>query len=203
MRDKAGNCSSSRAARLLVAPAGCRCGSNFLATVPRIPRVSATGQERTSDSGSPAASKLYLDRSDRPFGSERPTVQCCDKGRFPSCPVNLDIVPLYFWPRLKEHLMFGKSSTKQSAERLIEEQLYEQVVIELSEGKQRQGLWAKAIADSEGSEEKAKSLYIRYRVQSIKDELSLAEEARAKKEESEYRERQRQVETERALERGA
>ena len=47
MRDEAGNCSSSRAARLLVAPAGCRCGSNFLATVPRIPRVSAIGQKPT------------------------------------------------------------------------------------------------------------------------------------------------------------
>ena len=97
--------------------------------------------------------------------------------------------------------MFGKTSTNRSAERLIEEQLYEQVVIELSDGKKRHGLWAKAIADSEGSEEKAKSLYIKYRVQSIKDELSLYEEARAKKEEDENRERQRKIEIQRALER--
>jgi hypothetical protein len=72
--------------------------------------------------------------------------------------------------------MFKKWSAVRSAHRLIEEQLYEQVVVELADGVKRQGLWAKAIADSDGHEEKAKSLYIKYRVQSIKDELALIKE---------------------------
>ena len=46
---------------------------------------------------------------------------------------------------------------------------------EISNGIRRDGLWAKAITNSNGSEEKAKSLYIKYRIQSIKDEIKLAE----------------------------
>ncbi|APD89769.1 hypothetical protein BM524_08210 [Alteromonas mediterranea] len=83
--------------------------------------------------------------------------------------------------------MFSKSSTKRSAERLFEERLYEQVVTELSRGEKRQGLWAKAIADAEGIDEKAKSFYIKYRVQSLKDEWSLAEHEKAQKEENNKR----------------
>ncbi len=48
-------------------------------------------------------------------------------------------------------------------------------MLELSEGKRRNGLWAKALANSDGNEEKAKSLYIQYRVQSIKDEAKIME----------------------------
>jgi hypothetical protein len=58
---------------------------------------------------------------------------------------------------------------------LLEEQLYEQVVHELGNGQRRDGLWAKALANSDGLEEKAKALYIRYRVQSIKDEIEIHE----------------------------
>ena len=72
--------------------------------------------------------------------------------------------------------MFDKFKRSSAAARLLEEQLYERVVVELSQGQRRDGLWAKALADSDGSEEKAKSLYIRYRVQSIKDESEIAKE---------------------------
>ncbi len=71
--------------------------------------------------------------------------------------------------------MFDKLRRSSAAKRLIEEQFYEQVVSELSNGKKRDGLWAKALADSKGSEEKAKALYIQYRVQSIKDEMEISE----------------------------
>ncbi|SOB75805.1 hypothetical protein SAMN04488490_1445 [Marinobacter sp. LV10R510-11A] len=71
--------------------------------------------------------------------------------------------------------MFEKFRRNSAAARLLEEQLYEQVVMELSQGQRRDGLWAKAMANSDGSEEKAKSLYIKYRVQSIKDESEIAE----------------------------
>jgi hypothetical protein len=47
--------------------------------------------------------------------------------------------------------------------------LYEYVFDELEEGYKVKGLWAKAIAMSEGNENKAKSLYMQYRVQDIKD----------------------------------
>lgn len=77
--------------------------------------------------------------------------------------------------------MFEKFWKSSAAARLLEEQLYEQVVTELSQGQRRDGLWAKALSNSDGIEEKAKALYIRYRVQSIKDEIeisqTLAEEA--------------------------
>ncbi len=63
------------------------------------------------------------------------------------------------------------------------------------------GLWAKALADSECSEEKAKSLYIKYRVQSIKDELILAEASKVKQKEREYREKQQKIENERIQQR--
>ena len=50
--------------------------------------------------------------------------------------------------------------------------LYEYVTDELEEDSLIKGLWAKAIAHSEGNNDKAKSLYIQYRVQSIKDEFN-------------------------------
>jgi hypothetical protein len=54
--------------------------------------------------------------------------------------------------------------------RLIEEKIYEMVYQEMASGDRRDGLWLKAIQKSDGNEEKANSLYIEYRVQSIKDE---------------------------------
>ena len=49
--------------------------------------------------------------------------------------------------------------------------LYEYVLEELEKVEPIKGLWAKAIAHSEGNNEKAKSLYMQYRVQAIKDEF--------------------------------
>ena len=82
--------------------------------------------------------------------------------------------------------MFKKLRRNSAAARLLEEQLYEQVVVELSTGKKRDGLWAKALANSDGIEEKAKALYIQYRVQSIKDETEISE---AVAEEADYQRR--------------
>ncbi len=69
--------------------------------------------------------------------------------------------------------MFGRPKASPES-RLFEEQIYAQVVEELAQGRRRDGLWAKALADSKSQEEIAKSLYIRYRVQSIKDEIEIA-----------------------------
>ena len=57
--------------------------------------------------------------------------------------------------------------------RLFEERIYELVSKEIESGQKRAGLWAKALATSDGSEERAKSKYIKLRVQSMKDELEL------------------------------
>ena len=70
--------------------------------------------------------------------------------------------------------MFERFKKQSAVHRLLEEQLYEKVAQELANGQRRDGLWVKAIANSNGSDEKAKALYIQYRVQSIKDEIEIA-----------------------------
>ena len=72
--------------------------------------------------------------------------------------------------------MFEKFKAETAKARLQEEKMYEQVQEEINLGKKRDGLWAKAIAKSNGSEDKALSIYIALRVQSIKDEYELKEE---------------------------
>lgn len=51
--------------------------------------------------------------------------------------------------------------------------LYEYVLEEIELGKIVKGLWAKAMAASEGDEKKVQSLYMQYRAQSIRDALVL------------------------------
>ncbi|CCG95361.1 hypothetical protein MARHY1884 [Marinobacter nauticus ATCC 49840] len=51
--------------------------------------------------------------------------------------------------------MFEKFRRKSAAARLQEEQLYEQVLQELSRGEKRAGLWAKALSNCDGLEQKA------------------------------------------------
>ena len=74
--------------------------------------------------------------------------------------------------------MFDKFRRASAAARMIEEQLYEQVAHELSHGERREGLWTKALASADGIETKAKALYIRFRVQAIKDEMQIHEAMR-------------------------
>ena len=74
--------------------------------------------------------------------------------------------------------MFKKFKTNSAKSRLLEEKLYEQVLDELKLDKRRDGLWAKALAESDGSEERAQSIYIKLRVQSIQDEAEVIDEIR-------------------------
>lgn len=55
--------------------------------------------------------------------------------------------------------------------RLKEEQIYEIVHHEMAAGERRSGLWAKAISQSDGNEQKAISIYVKLRYQSILDEI--------------------------------
>ena len=70
--------------------------------------------------------------------------------------------------------MFDKLKRLAAEQRKHEESLYSQVVSELAHGERREGLWAKAFADAEGDEAKSQGLYIKYRVQSLQDELELS-----------------------------
>lgn len=80
--------------------------------------------------------------------------------------------------------LFESIRNSPAKSRIIEEKLYEQVVNELAQGLIREGLWAKALANSEGSEQSAKALYMKYRVQSIKDEVRVIAEISGKQERS-------------------
>ena len=53
--------------------------------------------------------------------------------------------------------------------RVDDELLYEYVLTEIENNILVKGLWGKALANSNGNNENAKSIYIKYRVQSIKD----------------------------------
>ena len=63
--------------------------------------------------------------------------------------------------------------------RQMEEAFYEQVATEMAARQVKKGLWAKALAQCDGSPERTKALYIKLRVQSLKDEAVIkAEEER-------------------------
>jgi len=70
--------------------------------------------------------------------------------------------------------MFKKIKSRLAIDRLSEELLYEKVLGELQSGIKRPGIWGKALADSNGDEDVAYSLYLKYRVQSLKDESEIA-----------------------------
>ena len=81
--------------------------------------------------------------------------------------------------------MFERFKARSAKLRLLEEKLYEDVVQELNQNIRRDGLWAKALASSDGSEEKAKSIYIKLRVQSMKDEAEVIDELRREEQKKE------------------
>jgi len=93
--------------------------------------------------------------------------------------------------------MFGKKS---ALDRLAEEQLYEAVALEIKNNELREGLWAKALAKAKGDHDQAKGLYIELRVQSLRDELVVANQVKqeALNEERRQKEIARVAEEERA-----
>jgi hypothetical protein len=72
--------------------------------------------------------------------------------------------------------MLNEIKKRLAVNRLVEEEIYQQVHRELQNGMIREGLWAKALAKCGGDEEKAKSLYISFRAQSLADQSLLIEE---------------------------
>lgn len=69
--------------------------------------------------------------------------------------------------------MFKRFKTNAAINRLVEERLYELALEEVEKGQIRKGIWARALGNSEGSGDKAQSLYILYRVESMKDEAQV------------------------------
>ena len=61
-----------------------------------------------------------------------------------------------------------------ASDRVNDEKYYAEVLREMNSGIRRDGIWAKALADSDYDEKKAQARYIKLRVQSLKDEVSLA-----------------------------
>jgi hypothetical protein len=69
--------------------------------------------------------------------------------------------------------IIDKLKNKKVIERLSDEYLYEIVHKELSNNITKDGLWAKAIAESRGDYNTALAVYINLRKQSLRDELYL------------------------------
>jgi hypothetical protein len=69
--------------------------------------------------------------------------------------------------------MLRKARVNQATSRLFEEKLYEIALAEISNESRRAGLWAKALSQAEGNEQKAEGLYLTLRVQSLRDEILL------------------------------
>ena len=69
-----------------------------------------------------------------------------------------------------------KRKIKGSKGRLKEEAIYLAVMKEMKAGLKSDGLWGQAISETEGNEKKAKALYIKLRVQSLKDEINIYQE---------------------------
>lgn len=65
---------------------------------------------------------------------------------------------------------------------ITENDIYTQIAEEMERNEIKTGLWTKAIAFAEGEPEKIKSLYIKYRFQSIQEEILKKEEDKARKE---------------------
>lgn len=74
--------------------------------------------------------------------------------------------------------LFDDIMAKGAALRITEEILYAEVFREIESGVRRDGIWAKALSESEMLEGPAKAKYIKLRVQALKDEVSIALAAR-------------------------
>lgn len=72
---------------------------------------------------------------------------------------------------LRNKNMFNTLKKIAIINRANDEILYEYVLDEIEEGVRIKGLWAKALAHSDGIDAKAKSIYMQYRVQNIKDQF--------------------------------
>lgn len=69
--------------------------------------------------------------------------------------------------------IFDDIKAKGATYRLTEEALYAEALCEIESGQRRDGIWAKAMAESDMDAGKAGAKYIKMRVQSLKDEVTV------------------------------
>ena len=74
--------------------------------------------------------------------------------------------------------LFDDIKAKGAALQITEEILYAEVFREIESGVRRDGIWAKALSESQMQEDPAKAKYIKLRAQALKDEVSIALAAR-------------------------
>ena len=70
---------------------------------------------------------------------------------------------------------FSSAKAKLAASKLAEEELYAQAAEEVASGQIRQGMWAKAIAETGGGEAAAKAHYLKLRVEIMKAEAEVVD----------------------------
>lgn len=99
----------------------------------------------------------------------------------------------FIWRKLAEKVSSHKVKNKLRASE--EEELYAHVVDELYNGVRRKGLWGKALAQANGSENRAKSIYLRLRVESLKDEAYVIDSLSHNKQATPYIEEVEEEET--------
>ena len=69
--------------------------------------------------------------------------------------------------------LFRRNDKNAVLDRMLETKLFEYVMDEISDGKRNNGIWGQALVETEGDEKKAEAIYIKLRVQSLKDEIKL------------------------------
>ena len=72
---------------------------------------------------------------------------------------------------------FSSAKAKLAASKLAEEQLYAHAAEEVASGQIRQGLWAKALAETGGDVAAAKAQYLKLRVEIMKAEAEVTDYA--------------------------
>ena len=69
--------------------------------------------------------------------------------------------------------LFNQNNKESVIGRMVETKLFEYVMDELADGNKQRGIWGQAMVECEGNETKAEAAYIKLRVQSLKDEITL------------------------------
>lgn len=90
--------------------------------------------------------------------------------------------------------IFGGIKSASAVSRLTEEAFYAEALREIESGMRRDGIWAMAMAESDMDQGKAAARYIKLRVQSLKDEMTLQSNGAALAEELEKRRRLEEAE---------
>ena len=75
--------------------------------------------------------------------------------------------------------IFDGKKTASAVSRLTEEAFYAEALREIESGMRRDGIWAMAMSESDMDQGKAAARYIKLRVQSLKDEMTLESNAAA------------------------